>query len=105
MTITRSLVTLGLCGGIILFLGGCAAVWGNSYNVAMANSRVVVIEFDPVLATFNRSSLLAAAQQKCSEYGKDAVLDYEESAALGIAVNHYRCETRKADRVIDVQGR
>ena len=93
--------TLGIL--TLLTLAGCAAVWGDSYNVAMANSRVVVIEYDPFLATFNRPSLLAAAQQECSEYHKDAVLDRQESASMGIAVNHYRCETIKADQVIDVQ--
>ena len=72
--------TLGIL--TLLTLAGCAAVWGDSYNVAMANSRVVVIEYDPVLATFNRPSLLAAAQQKCSEYDKDAVLDRQESASM-----------------------
>ena len=96
----RILVT----GLILATLTGCAAAWGNSYNVAMANSRVVVIEFDPALVVFNRSALLAEAQQNCHGYGKDAVLDRVESGGLGIRVNHYRCEVRQADQVIDVQG-
>ncbi len=87
----------------LLVLAGCALAWGDSYHVAMANSRTVVIEFDPALVVFNRSSMLNAAQQECSKYGKDAVFDREERGGLGIVVNHYRCQTRIADKVIDVQ--
>ena len=83
-------------------LTGCAAVWGSSYNVAMANSRSVVIEYDRVIA--NMPALLNAAQAECHKYGKDAVLDTVSGGNLGIRVNTYRCETRVADQVIDVQG-
>lgn len=90
---------------LILFLiglSGCAAVWGKSYNVAMSNSRSVVIEYDRAIV--NLSSMLQAAQAECDKYGKDAVLDSVAGGNLGIRVNTYRCESRVADQVIDVQG-
>lgn len=90
---------------LILFLGaltGCVAVWGKSYNVAMSNSRSVVIEYDRVVA--NMPAMLQAAQAECDKYKKDAVLDNVSTGNLSILVNTYRCETRKADKVIDVQA-
>lgn len=95
----QKFLTMGLCA---LTLGGCVAVWGNSYNVAMANSRSVVIEYDPLLV--NMSSVMNAAQTECSKFGKDAVLDSQTEGNTGVRVNTYRCETRVADKVIDVQG-
>ena len=83
-------------------LSGCVAVWGSSYNIAMSNSRSVVIEYDRVIA--NMPAMLNAAQAECNKYGKDAVLDNVSGGNLGIRVNTYRCETREADTVIDVQG-
>ncbi len=86
----------------LILLSGCVAVWGKSYNVAMANSRSVVIEYDRVVA--NMPAMLNAAQAECDKYKKDAVLDSVSGGNLGIRVNTYRCETRTADTVIDVQG-
>jgi len=83
-------------------ISGCVAVWGQSYNVALANSRSVVIEYDP--AVINLPSMLQAAQTECDKFGKDAVLDGTSSGNLGILVNTFRCETRNADKVIDVQN-
>lgn len=85
-----------------LLLPGCVAVWGNSYNVAMANSRSVVIEYDPLLV--NMSNVMNAAQTECSKFGKDAVLDSQTEGNTGVQVNTYRCEARTADKIIDVQG-
>lgn len=82
-------------------LSGCVAVWGKSYNIALANSRSVVIEYDPTVV--NLPSLLGAAQGNCEKYGKDAVLHSVSSGNLGIKVNTFRCETRTADKVIDIQ--
>jgi hypothetical protein len=73
-------------------LAGCVAVWGKSYNVALANSRSVVIEYDP--AVVNLPALLAAGQDNCDKFGRDAVLDSVTSGNLGIKVNTYRCENR-----------
>ena len=84
-----------------LILSGCAVKWGASYNVALQNSRSVVIEYDPTF--INVPAMLNAAQQACSAYGKDAVLESTSPGLLGIVVNTYRCETRTADTVIDVQ--
>lgn len=95
----KKFVSLG-CS--VLLLGGCVAVWGNSYNVAMANSRSVVIEYDPLVV--NMSNVMNAAQTECSKFGKDAVLDSQTEGNMGVYVNTYRCETRVADKVIDVQG-
>ncbi len=86
----------------IITLPGCVAVWGKSYNVAMSNSRSVVIEYDRVIA--NMPAMLNAAQAECNKYGKDAVLDSVTGGNVGILVNTYRCETRTAETVIDVQG-
>lgn len=86
----------------IVSLSGCVAAWGKSYNVAMSNSRSVVIEYDRVIA--NMPAMLNAAQAECNKYSKDAVLDSVSGGNLGIRVNTYRCETRTADTVIDVQG-
>lgn len=86
----------------LIALSGCVAVWGKSYNVAMSNSRSVVIEYDPVI--INLSAMLQAAQSECDKYGKDVVLDSVTEGNLKIKVNTYRCETRTADTVIDVQG-
>jgi len=87
-----------LCAAV---LSGCVAVWGKSYNVALANSRSVVIEYDPIVV--NLPALLSEAQASCDKFGKDAVLHSVTSGNLGIEVNTYRCETRTADKVIDVQ--
>jgi len=88
--------------GIALLLSGCVAKWGKSYNVAMANSRSVVVEYDPLVV--NLPAMLQAAQAECSKYGKDAVLDSRGTGNMGIKVNTYRCEVRNAHRVIDVQN-
>ena len=77
-------------------------VWGKSYNVALANSRSVVVEYDP--AVINLPAMLGAAQAECDKFGKDAVLDSTSRGNLGILVNTYRCEVRSADKVIDVQN-
>lgn len=86
----------------VIALSGCVAVWGKSYNVAMSNSRSVVIEYDRVVA--NMPAMLQTAQAECDKYEKDAVLDSVSGGNMGIRVNTYRCETRTADTVIDVQG-
>jgi hypothetical protein len=80
---------------------GCVAVWGKSYNIALANSRSVVIEYDRMVA--NMPVMLQAAQTECDKYGKDAVLRNVSTGNLGILVNTYRCETRVADHVVDIQ--
>ena len=87
---------------ILLMLYGCAVVWGKSYNIALANSRSVVVEYDPSIV--NLPAMLGAAQMECGKYGKDAVLDSTSQGNLGILVNTYRCETRNADQVIDIQN-
>ncbi|TCN32474.1 hypothetical protein [Sinorhizobium americanum] len=87
---------------LCVLCSSCVAVWGKSYNVALSNSRSVVIEYDP--AVVNLPAMLQAAQASCAEYGKDAVLDSVSEGNLKIKVNTYRCEVRTADRVIDVQG-
>jgi hypothetical protein len=86
----------------IVIISGCVAVWGQSYNVALANSRSVVIEYDPTV--INLPAMLQAAQTECDQYNKDAVLDGTSRGNLGIMVNTYRCETRNADQVIDIQN-
>lgn len=86
----------------ILLVTGCVAVWGKSYNVALSNSRSVVIEYDP--AVINLPSMLKAAQDECSKFGKDAVLDSTSRGNLGILVNTYRCESRTPNMIIDVQN-
>lgn len=91
-------IGLTLC----MSVSSCVAVWGKSYNVALVNSRSVVIEYDP--AVVNLPAMLAAAQEGCSRYGKDAMLDSVTEGNLKIRVNTYRCEVRKADSVVDVQG-
>lgn len=88
--------------GVFLASAGCVVVWGKSYNVALANSRSVVVEYDPVLV--NLSAMLGVAQAECDKFSKDAVLDSTTSGNLGILVNTYRCESRSADSVIDVQN-
>ncbi len=93
-------IPVTICATILL--SGCVAAWGSSYNIAMSNSRSVVIEYDRVIA--NMPAMLNAAQAECNKYGKDAVLDSVAGGNLGIRVNTYRCETRTADTVIDVQG-
>lgn len=80
----------------------CVAAWGASYNVALANSRSVVVEYDP--AVVNLTAMLTAAQAECEKFDKDAVLDSTSSGNLGIKVNTYRCETRAPERVVDVQN-
>lgn len=87
---------------LLLLLTGCAAKWGGGHNVAMANSRSVVIEYDPLIV--NVPAMLQAAQSECNKYGKDAVLKSRDTGNFGIRVNTYRCETRTAHRVIDVQN-
>mgnify|MGYP001231385262 CR=1 FL=1 len=86
----------------LIAVSGCVAVWGKSYNIAMSNSRSVVIEYDPVV--INMPAMLQAAQAECDKYDKDAILDSVTNGNLKIKVNTYRCEVRSTDRVIDVQG-
>ena len=83
-------------------MSGCVAKWGKSYNIALANSRSVVVEYDP--AVLNLPAMLNAVQTECNKFGKDAVLDETSRGNLGIVVNTYRCETRKANKVIDIQN-
>jgi hypothetical protein len=83
-------------------LSGCVMVWGKSYNIAMSNSRSVVVEYDPVV--INLPEMLKAAQAECDKYKKDAVLDSVSEGNLKIKVNTYRCEKRTSDRTVDVQG-
>lgn len=92
-------LTATTCAALV---SGCVAAWNDSFNVALANSRSVVIEYDPVVVNLPR--MLAAAQAECSKFDKDAVLDSTSTGNLGIKVNTYRCETRTADQVIDVQN-
>ncbi len=87
---------------VLISCTACVAAWGSSYNVAMANSRSVVIEYDRMVA--NVPAMLQAAQAECDKYKKDAVLDSVTGGNMGIRVNTYRCETRTADTVVDVQG-
>lgn len=87
---------------IVAFISGCASVWGKSYNIALANSRSVVIEYDPAIV--NLPAMLQAAQSECDKFSKDVVLDGTSRGNLGILVNTYRCETRNADKVIDIQS-
>lgn len=94
-------VSMSVLLSLLPIAGGCVAVWGESYNVALANSRSVVIEYDPAIV--NLPAMLAEAQAKCDIFGKDAVLDSVSSSNLGIKVNTYRCEARIADQVIDLQ--
>ena len=91
-----------LCAIALTFtLCGCIFVWGKSYNVALANSRSVVIEYDPTW--INMPAMLNAAQEACDKYDKDAFLTSTSRGNKGILVSTYRCETRNADKVIDVQ--
>lgn len=94
----RLLITLAALSA----LTGCVAVWGQSYNVAMTNSRSVVVEYDP--AVVNMPAMLKEAQDHCDRFGKDAVLHDESTGNLGIRVNTYRCESRNSDQTIDVQS-
>jgi len=94
---------LGLTISTFVFLlNGCVAKWGKSYNVAMSNSRSVVIEYDPLVV--NVPAMLNDAQAACNKYGKDAVLKSKDTGNFGIRVNTYRCETRSAYRVINIQN-
>ncbi len=98
MCLNRKIVII-IC---IFLVTGCVAVWGKSYNVALSNSRSVVIEYDP--AVINLPSMLKAAQDECSKFGKAAVLDSTSRGNLGILVNTYRCESSTPNIVIDVQN-
>ncbi len=98
----KRIISILLPTVIIFLLSGCVAKWGKSYNVAMANSRSVVIEYDPLVV--NLPAMLQSAQAECSKYGKDAVLDSRDTGNWGIKVNTYRCEVRTAHRVIDIQN-
>ena len=91
---------------------GCAEPFDVPYGVTMSNSRAVVITLSrrtqnydcpPCTGSYPVFSIMVArAQQECDYYGKDAVLNREE-VAYSYTRYHYRCETRKADQVIDVQ--
>jgi len=90
------------CALLSMATSACVAAWGSSYNVALANSRSVVVEYDPAIV--NLTAMLTAAQAECEKFDKDAVLDSTSNGNLGIKVNTYRCESRTADRVIDIQN-
>lgn len=98
----KKTIIIAINSFLILSLSSCVLVWGKSYNVAMSNSRSVVIEYDRVV--INLPAMHQAAQNECAKYNKDAVLDNISGGNLSIIVNTYRCEGRKADKVIDVQG-
>lgn len=98
----KKLVFVSGCVLLSMVTSACVAAWGSSYNVALANSRSVVVEYDP--AVVNLTAMLTAAQAECEKFDKDAVLDGTSNGNLGIKVNTYRCESRAPDRVIDVQN-
>lgn len=81
-----------LLAAVSLTLAGCVAKWGRSFNVALANSNTVVVEYDPVVV--DMPALLRAAQAECEKFGKDAVSDYSGRGNLGIVVAYFRCEKR-----------
>ncbi len=96
-------------------LMGCTLYHNNvPWGVTMSNSRAVVLTLDinPSYANvlinrftaraLYRSIMLPRAQQECDHYGKDAVLIREERS-YSYSRYHYRCETRQADPVVDVQ--
>lgn len=88
---------LKLWGSTILtaaMLSGCVAAWGDSYNVALRNSRSIVIGYDP--AVINLPRLLAVAQEHCDQYDDDALLDSTSSSNIGIKVNTYICVDRQS---------
>ena len=73
-------------------ISGCVAVWGASYNVALANSRSIVIEYDRSVVRVPQ--ILMVAQQHCEKYGADALLSSVTSGNIGIVVNTYACVER-----------
>ena len=73
-------------------IAGCVAVWGSSYNVALANSRSIVIEYDRAVVSVPQ--ILGVAQQHCDKYGADAILDSVAGGNIGIVVNTYMCIER-----------
>jgi hypothetical protein len=97
----KFMLTTGFVAVAVL-ASGCVAAWGNSYNIALANSRSVVVEYDP--AVVNLPAMLTAAQAECEKFEKDAVLDGTSKGNLGIKVNTYRCESRTPGKVIDIQS-
>jgi hypothetical protein len=98
----KKLVFVSGCVLLSAATSGCVAAWGSPYNVALANSRSVVVEYDP--AVVNLTAMLTAAQAECEKFDKDAVLDSTSNGNLGIKVNTYRCETRTPELVVDVQN-
>lgn len=81
-----------LCFTSLALSGACVAAWGGAYNVALKNSRSIVIEYDPVVV--NIPEILRVAQEHCDTFGRDAILSSTTTGNLSIEVNTYSCIER-----------
>lgn len=83
----------GLALILILTLGGCAAVWGQSYKVQFQNSSQITLLYDPALTS--PGHLQGVAQTYCDGYGKDAVMWETQNATFGPKSASYLCVARE----------
>ncbi len=81
-----------ICALLLLGTSACVAAWGGAYNVALENSRSIVIEYDP--AIINIPQILSVAQTHCDKFKRDALLSNTSKGNIGIIVNTYECVSR-----------
>ncbi|HIF5802616.1 TPA: hypothetical protein ACX3E3_004473 [Vibrio parahaemolyticus] len=76
-----------------LLLSGCVAVWGQSYNIDVANEDYVQVNYDS--AVINYKAMLSEVAAHCAKYDKDYVNDSTILNGWGITMAVYRCVERK----------
>ncbi|MCS0122939.1 hypothetical protein [Vibrio alginolyticus] len=72
-----------------LALSGCVAVWGQSYNIDIANEDYVQVNYDA--SVINYQAMLSEIQAHCAKYEKDYVNDSTIVNGWGITMAVYRC--------------
>ncbi|HCG7756427.1 hypothetical protein ACSTIV_20475 [Vibrio parahaemolyticus] len=70
-------------------LSGCVAVWGQSYNIDIANEDYVQVNYDA--SVINYQAMLSEIQAHCAKYEKDYVNDSTIVNGWGITMAVYRC--------------
>jgi len=74
----------------VFLLGGCVAVWGQSYDIDSASADSITIKYDVHFTTPEK--IKAIAEKHCAEYGKKAVLQQHDRNIVYIDTATYDCK-------------
>ncbi len=78
---------------LAVVLGGCVAVWGQSYSIDSANADAVTVKYDTNFTTADHIRTLA--DQSCRRYGKTARLRERNRSIWQIVTVTYDCVAAK----------